>query len=86
MLRPSLRKRAMAPWARLLWTRVLSLVLLFVVTPGSLDVVQEVVSYAVGIECCVDDGCGGTAGQCCPQSCLHCPCLRRSPIMTHLCS
>lgn len=87
MLPTSVKRLAMAPWARALWARALAVILLFVTTPGSVELVQEVVSFATGIEHCADDGCGDGNGECCPRSCMHCPCCAHpnaAPSMAHL--
>lgn len=57
-------------WA---WVRRLAIVLMLVATPGPADLVQEVVAFATGIECC-NGHCDDSSGQCCPKSCSHCRC------------
>src|SRR5690606_8753517 len=87
MLPTSVKRLAMAHWARAWWARALAVVLLFASTPGSADLVQEVVSFATGIECCTEDGCDESPGECCPRSCMHCPCCAHptaAPSMAHL--
>jgi len=87
MLRISLKRRSMSPWVRVVWIRLLGVLLLFVAAPGSVEVVQELVSHATGIECCAEDGCDERTGQTCPRNCMHCHCcahLNAPPSMTHL--
>ena len=87
MLPTSLKLLAMAPWARAFWARALAVVLFFAVTPGSVDLVQELVSFASGIEHCAEDGCDESTGECCPRSCMHCPCCAHpsaAPLMAQL--
>ena len=71
MLPTAVKRLALAPWARAFWARALAVVLLFVTTPGSVELVQEVVSFATGIECCAEDGCDESTEDCCPRSCMH---------------
>lgn len=55
------------------WARGLAVCVLMFATPGVGEVVQEVVSVAVGAECC-DGPCDEGAGQSCPNTCAHCVC------------
>ena len=56
---------------RSFWARLLAAFFLFVLTPGSADVIQDVVAFTTGVECC-DEHCDSSEG--CPRPCAHCVC------------
>lgn len=69
MNRPANRSRR-SSWA---WIQRLIVLLMLMVMPGPADVIQEVVAFATGIECC-NGKCDDPSGQCCPKTCSHCRC------------
>jgi hypothetical protein len=70
----SVRRRCRLPgWTQPFWARSLTAFIVLFATPGAVDVVQDVVSLATGIECC-DALCNEGGGQCCPKTCTQCAC------------
>jgi hypothetical protein len=67
------RRRLLPPWSRRFWARSAIAFIVLFATPGAVDVAQEVVSLATGIECC-DELCDEGGGQCCPKTCMQCTC------------
>jgi hypothetical protein len=67
------RRRLFSPRSRHFWARSLTAFVVLFAAPGPVDVVQEVVSLATGVECC-DELSDEVAGQCCPKTCTQCTC------------
>jgi hypothetical protein len=66
-------RRLLSPWSRRFLARSLIAFVVLFATPGAVDVAQEVVSLAMGIERC-DELCHEGGGQCCPTTCTQCTC------------
>jgi hypothetical protein len=67
------RRRLLPPWSPHFWAQSLTAFIILFATPGAVDVVQEFVSLATGIEC-TDELCDEGGGQCCPNTCTQCTC------------
>jgi hypothetical protein len=50
------------------------LALCVLLTPSVIDVVEDVLAFWTGVECCEDGGCGGKGGSFCAHPCTHCSC------------
>lgn len=80
---PVKRQRSAVRWMHRFWGRMLTIFVLMFATPGAAQIVQEVVSLAVGADCC-DDQCddgdeGGEQG--CPGTCAHCACCAHPNVL-----
>lgn len=72
MLPSTSMKRRRPSWVQLVWCRLLTVFVLLFAMPGVSQIVQEVVSIAVEVDCC--DDCPDEDERNCPGTCGHCMC------------
>lgn len=74
LLSPVAKRPRVLRWTHLVWGRALTVFVLTFVTPAAAQIVREVVSLAVGSDCCGEqcDDEDGEGEQRCPGTCAHC--------------